>query len=36
MRLDADGSIAYVQLDTDPTPDGTPVDVADLELIAPK
>jgi hypothetical protein len=37
VRLDADGSIAYVQLDADPKPDGTPAfDVAELELIKPQ
>jgi hypothetical protein len=36
MRLDAEGAIAYVQLDDDPATDGTPDDVAELELIAPR
>jgi hypothetical protein len=37
VRLDADDSRAYVQLDADPKPDGTPVfDIADLELLKPQ
>jgi hypothetical protein len=35
-RLDPDKSIAYVQLDEKPTPDGgTPVAVEDIELLQP-
>jgi hypothetical protein len=37
QRLDADDSIAYVQLDAKPTPDdGIPIAVDDLELIPPE
>jgi hypothetical protein len=36
-RLDPDESIAYVQLDANPSPDdGTAIDINDLELIAPE
>jgi hypothetical protein len=35
MRLDPDGTIAFVQLDDSPKPDGTPLDVAELKLLEP-
>jgi hypothetical protein len=36
LRLESDGSIAYVELDDSPTPEGTPLDVGELELLDPE